>query len=513
MRIQVETGQFSRGELDLYHLQTWMKKGVDRAIDIVLYAEQRYCFTMLVSGAFNKNYHTSGYLPGQNGDTLATKIPAVPMDSIRGKEVTTKVFGRIQRAVTVVGTSAVGTIIPATASRGGEFSLVCSTAELAPEMICTFPSGKQARSFSEPKRWAGGFLYTFQTAAGETFTWASWMGTVESGKKIFGGYSSVGERSRKGYTTFYQPNTFINHTITQRKGFNLSGDALVKGTSHKYIINGGQDQQVAVITSDMEVIARRQFNLEREYMAWKSYSTMRDAYGNLLDVPFETDERGQYVWRGDAVEAQIAGFNDVTASGVDGKPVWADYELLVRKASAKREPGYANQAFVLVVGKEHANHIHDLNLENAKTKVNLTQIVQAPKGDQPVDLEYGFRTERIMVAGEPVYIVVNHMMSDNERSFAKLSDGSLAWDYTGYLLDFTTLPDGKQNLQMAAVKNEQVNRELAMGWFDGLTGKVGSAPISPVDELAYEMISEVIVTVGRPETCGMIVPDSAKISF
>ena len=84
MRIQVETGQFSRGELDLYHLQTWMKKGVDRAIDIVLYAEQRYCFTMLVSGAFNKNYHTSGFLPGQNGDTLATKIPAVPMDSIRG---------------------------------------------------------------------------------------------------------------------------------------------------------------------------------------------------------------------------------------------------------------------------------------------------------------------------------------------------------------------------------------------------------------------------------------------
>jgi hypothetical protein len=513
MRIQVEQGTFSNGELNLYHLQSWMKKGVGQAIDIVLYAEQRFCFTMLVSGAFNKNYHTQGYLPGYNGDTVATKIPQIPMGDINGKEVKTKVYGRIQRAVTVTGSAVTGTIIPASSTRGGEFSLVTTTNELAPEMICTFPSGKQARTLAEPKRWSGGFMYTFQTAPGETFTWATWMGTVVAGKKIFGGFTSVGERSRKGYTTFYQPNTYINHTITQRKGFNLSGDALVKGTSTKYSINGGQGESFAVITSQAEIIARRQFSLEREMMAWKSYSTMRDEFGNLLDVPYELDERGEYVYRGDGVEAQISGFNDVEASGSDGKPTWANYETLVRTASAKREPGIANQAFVLVVGKEHANHIHTLNVTEAKSNITLTQIIQAPTGDKPVDFEWGFRTEKVMWAGEIVYIVINHMMSDPERSFAKIDDGSLAWDYTGYLLDFTVLPDGASNLQMKAVKNEQVDRELVMGWFDGMTGKRGENSISPVDELAYEMLSEVIVIVGRPETCGMIYPPTAELTF
>jgi hypothetical protein len=514
MRIQVETGTFSNGELNMYHLQSWMKAGVGKAIDIVLYAEQRFCFTMLVSGAFSKNYHTSGYLPGYSGSTVATRIPAIPMGSINGKEVKTRVYGRIQRAVTVVGTAEVGTIIPASNTRGGEFSLVCTTNELAPEMVTTFPAGKQARVLSEPKRWSGGFLYTFQTAPGQTFTWATWMGTVEAGKKLFGGYTSVGERSRKGYTTFYQPNTYINHTITQRKGFNLSGDALVKGTSVKYTINGGQGEQVNVITSNAEVIARRQFNLEREMTAWKSYSTMRDAFGNLLDVPYELDERGNFVYRGDGVEAQISGYNDVEASGAGGKTTWADLESLVRKATSKREPGYNNQAFVLVVGKEHANHIHTLHVANVKANVTLTQIVTPSGTDDPALLEFGFRSEKLTIAGETVYMVINHMMSDPERSFTKLADGSLVWDYTGYLFDFTLLPDGGKNLTMSAVRNDQVDRELVMGWFDGMTGKNGvSQPLSPVDELAYEMLSEVIVTVGRPETCGIIYPKVSEYVF
>lgn len=506
MRIQIEQkNNYLLSDINRQHLATmYLESGEGAVLDMIQYAEKRYTFTILTSkGYLNGGAALSGDLPTSMGEsiTVTTKIPQISEGTIEGTEVKYKIMGRNKRAVSVIGTGPHGTPTAASDTSGGFFSLVLATLEVRPTQIVEFPTGKTSRVHGEPRRntTGPGFIYTFQTWAGETFSWASWMGSTAYNKTVYASHNLVGERSRKGYMTWLMPDTYINHTSTMRKGLNMSGAALTEAGARKYTMNA-QNGKFEGYAWTNEVIMREQFNQEIEDWAWDGKSTMRDQYGNLLGTPSMVDDDGSPIYAGDGVIQQIRGSNDVVASGSDGLPVWDDIDELVTTARDRREPGEMGE-LVLVTGPKGADHINTLYL--AHNKNTYGTVLNAVPKNKVADIPY-LRTNDMYINGETVYVVVDPRKGDKNRyGSARMSNGRLAKEYEVTMLDFGTV-GGKQNVAMETVSNNMVNREYVLGKFNGMTGLKGMQATSPVDEFAMEILTERIIIVRDPKNCGLL---------
>ena len=506
MRIQIEQkNNFLLSDINKQHLATMFMESNDGSVlDFIQYAERRFTFTMLTSrGYLNGGAAVAGELPTSIGEsaTVSTKIPTIQDGTIEGSEVKYKIMGRNKRAVGVVGNAAYGTPTLASQTTSGFFAIILVTQEVRPNSVVEFPTGKLARVHGDPRRNPSGpgFIYTFQTFAGESFTWASWMGSTTYQKTVWSSYNLVGERSRKGYMSWLLPDTYINHASIMRKGLNLSGSALVEAGVRKYSLNtqGGKFEGYSFTN---ETIMREQLNEEIENWAWDGKSTMRDEYGNLLATPSMTDEKGDPIYAGDGVIEQIRGNNDVVASGTDGLPTWADYDELFTNARDRREPGDMSE-LVYVTGPKGADHLNDLYLAQNKAKYG-TNIMVSPKG-RSADIPY-LKTKELDVNGETIYVVVDPRVGDLQRyGSARLHNGRPSKEYSGILLNFGNV-GGKQNVAMETINNNMVNREYVIGKQNGLTGLKGATSGSSVDEFAMDILSERIVVVRKTSGCGLM---------
>lgn len=520
MRIAIETrndfllDDIKRKHLVSMYLASDEGQNRDAMLDFILYAEQRYTFTMLVSGGYRSGAATRGHLPVGAGEsaTVSTKIPSIDRGNgrVEGKAVKYRIRGRNRRAVTVLGTSTYGTATPASNVSGGFFSLILQTQEIRPTSVVQFPTGKLARVHGTPTRNQSGegFVYTFQTFASESFEWTSWMGSGGGNRKVYAAYNTVGESSRRGYMSWLLPDTFINHTTTMRKGFNLSGDALIEEGVHKYtLLDANGKPGFTGFSWVRESIARGELALDLDNMAWDGRSTMRDAYGNLLDQPSQVDERGNPIWAGDGVKEQIRGENDVTASGTDGLPTWEDYNELFINARDRMSPGQTAD-LVFVTGPKGADHLASEYIKFNKANYNL-QVVSNDKAG--ANVPYLF-VRTLFVGGLTIYIVVDPRMGDKDRWSGRLPNGELYKEYEGYLMNFGS-QNGRQNVRMEALKNQYVDREYVIGQFDGMTGRKGAKPMNPVDEVAFDVLVERIVTVEDPRTSGLLEINPGYILF
>lgn len=507
MRIQIEQkNNFLLSDINKQHLASmYLDSENGAALSLIQYAERRFVFTMLVSGGYqNGGAAIAGELPTSIGEsaTVSTKIPKIQEGTIDGSEVKYKIMGRNKRAVPVVGAALYGTATPASATSGGFFSLVLATQEVRPNSVVEFPTGKQARVHGEPRRnpAGSGFVYTFQTWPNETFVWATWMGSGNYQKTVWSSYNLVGERSRKGYMSWLLPDTYIQHTTTMRKGLNLSGHALTQAGVRKYTLNAANGKfEGFAFTS--EAIMREQLNEEIDSMAWDGKSTMRDAYGNLLNSPALVDEKGDPIYAGDGVKEQIRGSNDVLASGSDGLPTEADYDDLFTTARDRREPGDLSD-LVYVTGPKGADHLNSIYLARNKNLYNI-QTVVTPNGKKG-DIPY-LKTKEIEWNGETIYVVVNPSQGDKQRyGSARLANGRLAKEYEGYLLNFGKTPDGLNNIAMESVSNQYVDREYVIGKQNGMTGLKGMQAMNSVDEMSMDILTERLVIVRDPKNCGLM---------
>lgn len=494
-QIKITRGSVSPGDIEEYHLVTNHLLDRESNIDqVIMYAEQRYLFTLLVSGATGGKYTVPGYTP-KGGDTVATKIKPVPQGELIDKNTWGyQIMGRIQKESEIIGTSAVGTPTAGTSAQGGFFKLYLADNYMTYGMNCVFPNGKLARVMSLPKGVDNKYLYEFQTYSNETFNWATWVGIQSGRKTVFGGFTTFGERSRNGYGNFHYPDTYIQHGTTQRKSISISGHANANNVIWLEL-NG-----VRGMMFEAEQQSRAQFLMEDEFKNWWGVSTMRDAYGNLLNRP-SMEENGRPIWAGDGYVQNIRGANDLEASGTDGLPTYEDFKDFIVTSSRKKNTMAPIQYFA-VTGKEGIAHAEEIAFSRF-SQYNLNQTAGGNTAIGGENVAVGYKYRLLNIAGEQIMFVENPMMDDEKKFPLRMSNGKLRMSCTYYMMDLSDM-NGLSNVEIRARGRKGVNRNFVYYWENGMTGE--GTPNSTVDETSFNMLKETFLAVRSVKTQGIIEP-------
>jgi hypothetical protein len=498
MKIQITYGSVSEGDAQEYHLVSNHLLDPTKNIDkVIMYAEQRHLMTLLVSGARDGRYTAPGVTPS-GGDSITTKIKQIPQaEMVSSNAWSYKIMGRIQKSSEILGNAAIGVVVAATATKGGTFKLALRDNYLTPGMNAVFPNGEHARVVSRPVGSHGNYIYTFETYPGRTFNWAQWVGIQIGRKSVFGGYTTFGERSQRGYGRFHYPDRYIQHTTKQRKSISLSGDVNANEVIW-YEVNNAKG-----FVYEAEAQSRAQFLLEDEYKSWWSESTMRDQFGNLLARASMQDEHGQDIVAGDGWVRQIQGANDLETSGPGGAPTRDDFADMVRTLKKKKQRISGNQ-WVVVTGSDGMNDAHNVAAGMFGAGNPLIQVVSqtnAPGGASPA---VGYNFKILNIAGEQLLFVENPMMDDEEKFPMRLSNGRLRMSGTYYFLDLETDSRGRSNVEIRTRGRNGVNRNLVYLWQNGMTGE-GKAD-NPVDAKDFHMLKETLLAVYETRTSGILTP-------
>lgn len=498
MKIQITYGSVSEGDAQEYHLVSNHLIDPTKNIDkVIMYAEQRYLMTLLTSGARAGRYTAPGVTPS-GGDTVQTKIHPIPQNEmVSANAWSYKIMGRIQKASEIIGTSAIGKPIAATTTKGGVFKLALKDNYITPEMVCVFPNGAHAKVITRPVGSHDYYIYTFETFPGQTFDFASWVGFMPGKKTVFGGYTSFGERSQRGYGRFHYPDRYIQHTTKQRKSISLSGDVNANEVIW-YEINEAKG-----FVYEAEAQARTQFLLEDEYRLWEAQSTMRDQFGNLLARPSMVDEYGQDVVAGDGWIRQIEGANDLETSGPGGMPTYEDFEDMIRTLKKKKTRISGNQ-WVVVTGADGMAAANNIAASRYNSGMPLVQLVKQTDKAGGAEPTTGYNFKKLNIAGEQLTFVENPMMDDEMKFPARLSNGKLRKSLTFYFMDLDVDERGRTNVEIRARGRSGVNRNLVYMWDNGMTGE--GKPTNPVDAKDFHMLKETLLAVYQTNTCGIMTP-------
>lgn len=498
MEIKITRGGVAGDDITEHHIVTNHLANPEKHLDKVLtYAQRRYLMTLLVSGARDSKYTAPGYTP-KNGKAIETVITPVPeKDLIDSNSFYYRVMGRIQKAATVIGVA--GTPTTGSSKRGGEFALYLADDFITNQMNVTFRNGKQARvmGMPEPKgerKW----LYRFQCYPGDNFSESTWLGTGANEKKIFGGYTTVGERSRKGYGRFFFPDKYVQHTTKQRKSFSISGDADTNSVIWMEY-NGAKG-----FSYEAELQLRAQFLMEDEHQKWWGKSTMIDEFGNLMDMPGMFDEEtGEPIVAGSGIHEQIYGANNIEWSGADGLPTRDDLNAWI-DVLKKNGWDLLSEPLILVGGSDARKAIARIageTMEEMNYHVNLT-LEQAMN---PMT-EIGYSFMKLNIDGTAVIFVENFMHDDPERFPHRLQNGKSYMSACMYALNFGSAQDGTKNIEIHARGREGINRNMVYMWENGMTGKTGVRANNPVDADAFHMFKENAIIARNTTACGFGMP-------
>lgn len=502
MKIQITKGGVAPGEVSQYHLVTNHLIDPTANIDkVISYAEKRHLMTLLVSGAMRTSDTVPGYMPDGTGDAISTKIKPIPeAEMVNGNQWTYEVMGRIQRAAEILGSADVGVGTVGTTTEGGEFKLHLRDNYIGHGMVVTFYGGYQARVKSIPVRVGSEkWLYTFKCFPGDTFSWTTWISGQSGTKTCFGGYTSYGERSQRGYAAFHFPDKFTNHTTVQRKSFSISGHANVNKV--RWYTLGDKKG----FTYEAEAQSRAQFLLEDEYQKWWSVSTMRDVYGNLLARPSMYEDDGEPIFSGDGLVEQIKGANDMESSNTDGSFTYSDISDMLGELK-KRKNMIEGNKWIAVTGSD--------GMENADTvisaRVTAAQpiVINAGSNDKVGGFEpsVGYNFKTLNIGGQQVTFVENPMMDDVEKFPRRLTNGKLAMSSTVYFLDMAVDEAGKQNIEIRAAGRDGINRNIVYLWEEGMTGD--GKPTNPVDAKSFHMLKENMLVAYRTISMGILSPST-----
>jgi hypothetical protein len=490
-KIQIYRGRVDENEANRLHLvRNHLLRPQDNIDKVIHYAERRYLMTFLTAGVRDGRYTAPGYY---GKDTAKTVVKPVPQGELTSSMAWSyKVMGRLQKASVILGE--IGTASFSTSTTGAVFTLKMRDNMLWPGMNAIFANGKIARVQNMPSAIPGGYITRFQSKPGENFDYATWIGIVTGEKTCFGGYSTYGERSLRGYGKVFYPDTYINHMTLQRKSMGISGDAHVEEVIW-YEVDGQKGW-----TSEAEVQTRVTFGLEDEFQKWWGVSNMRDSNGNLISSPTHVDEEsGEPLTEGDGLVEQIRGANDMDTSGTDGLPVYQDFVDMVN--AIKNKADRQDVILYAVTGTEGMTAARDV-IEGRF--IGLGGVTNLNAGDDAYNVPIGYDFNILKIGGSKVIFVENPQMNDEQKFPLRLSNGKLKMSLTYYFINQTPDETNRPNVEIRTRGRGGINRNYVMLWKNGMTGD--GTPQESIDAKEYHILKQNMLVIYDTKTCGIMQP-------
>lgn len=455
--------------------------------DVIQYTEPRMLSTLIVSGA-KTPWDTVG-------NNTKTKIGEIPKDKLIG-DYGYRYFiqGRIEKNSEILGQ--VGS-----SGASGSFQLRIKDNMLYPGMVVFFYNDKRAARVQSPPTPSttagGGFVYTFQTLDGTVFSYNDDVAPQPGVKTCFGSYTIYGEASRRGYSRTFYPDQFINHLTTQRSSLSLSGSAL---TDVLWVMFNGKKGWMF----HKETQNRIRFMMQDERAKWHGRSTMRDANGNLLQVPAMIDEEtGNYIWAGDGILPQIEDGNIAYGSGYDGYATIDDHIDMIKTLKKYSNTTYGGQGmrWAVVTGPDGYIRAQEELKQYWRQTFGGVNMVQ---GSSIADIEVGANFDTFKFAGNSITFVEHPMFGDEQAYSAKGTEGDPLMSGTYIYLDLSkNASSGGSNIEILGKGAYGINRTMVSEYINGLTGYNLKAQ-SPVDALEFHMLKEDGIFIYNVKSCGII---------
>lgn len=487
MKIQITEGTFDQTcttENDLIQNQIVYPE----ISDVMQYAEQRMITTLIVSGAKNP-YQT------EVGDTsVKTKIGKIPDDKLIGNAgYRYRVMGRIQKSTEInyqVGTS----------GSDGTFSLSMKENYLVPGMNAVFHGNRlEARVMSSPTGTAGNYIYEFQTNDGTVFDWDTHVSPQSGAKTCFGGYTTYGEKSLRGYDRSHFPDMFINHTTIQRKSVSITGSASstvlwiefkgVKGWYHEKLRQ-----------------SRVRFLLEDEHAKIWGKSNMRNTDGTLRATSRQYDrETGMEIVKGDGLWEQISGVNDAYTSGTNGEATYDDFADMMNTLKKKANTTSGN-LWYSITGPDGMSNAQRVLENRATNNLNLTINKDGSTKIGGPDIQVGYNFYTLNVDGNQTIFCEHPLMGDTERWTELADDGTPLMSGSFIFLNMAG-DENKRNIEILGRGAYGANRTMVSASLRGLTGafnKLNIPVVSSVDADETHMLKEDGIFIYNTRACGIL---------
>lgn len=451
------------------------------------YTDQRMVTSLLVNG---------GVTPYGVKDVPASKLPSLDDQKlIADNAYRFNVMGRIQGPSVILsqvgGTSADGT-----------FQLVMADNSLYPGMVVTFAdAGRfQARVMGFPQGTAGNYTYTFQSPNREIFDWATVVAPQTGVKTCFGGHTSYGEASERGFSRSKFPDTYINHTTIQRKTCSITGTAASDVLWYEIM---GENGPIKGWVHEQLQQARVTFLIEREYQRLFGISTMKAADGTLLTQSNIFDADGMPVIQGDGLEEQIAGGNEIYGSGPNGNATRSDLSDMM-KAMRKKSDKISGLTYVFLTGEDGFS-----NAQDQMALANTAQGIQLFRNVADLETKVGGATPtagvtfcNLNIDGDTAWFIKHPMFDDDQRFPAKGNDGKSIMSSTYF--GFTIGEGANKNMEVFAKGGKNgYNRSFVTQDFNGMTGGPGNI-VSESDSRKYAMLTEDLVVVYNTSKCAIL---------
>ncbi len=455
--------------------------------DFIEHTNQRMLSTLIVSGAANK--YGLGYVPTKIGQVDDKKL-------IGNYSYQFDVWTRLQREATIVAQIGV-------TQADGTFQISTTEDYWYPGMNVLFNGqGFQARVMSGPQGTTGNYIWTLQSPDGALFNWTTHVAGQGSTKTAFGGYSSYGEKSMRGYGRSHFPDTFIQHMTTQRKTIGISGGANSDVLWYEWV-NPQTNAPVKGWRYESELQNDIIFMQEDEFQKWEGISNMKNSDGTLRSTPRFTDaETGLPIIQGDGILQQIGGGNETDASGTNGEATLDDIVDMM-KTIRKKSNMMMGLTHIVVTGEDgFSNAQRIMPALSGSQNVMLVQNVNQTSAAGGAKVDVGFSFQSFNVDGDQV-LFIKHPMFDNDKLYtARGNDGNIL--QSSKMIFLTTSMNGKKNLEILSKGARGINRSLVSKYLNGLTGDPQSMTLSEEDAIKYAQLKENMIVVYNSNVCGII---------
>lgn len=488
-RITITTGQFTdecTATNDLIANQAVFPQ----IREMLEYANRRALTTLLVSGVVT---------PYGINNEEKTKIPEVTKKGtgIGNNAYQFRVQGRIEKPAVIL--SQVGT----TAS-DGSFTLKMADRHLNKGEVVFFHGNRFAATvMSQPRgNPSSGYLYDFQSPSGDLFVWATHVAPQSGTKTCFGGYTSYGEKSLKGYGSSKFPDMFVNHMTIQRETVSITGDAAATVLWYSYTAADGKTSKGWMLEEVSQLQAKMVIKDERA--KWFGVSTMKNSDGSLRAESRQVDpETGMPIIAGDGFEEQISGGNVAYGSGVNGNPTIDDYADMMATLEVQSDR-VSGLLFVGVTGTYGYKNFQQeaVNLagnQNIQFMDNITQDGKA--GGAAVSVGYNFT--KVNMNGNTLIMVKHPMFDDNYMFTERNANGELKMSNTVFIMN---LGEGaNKNMEILHKAANGISRAKVEAKLNGLTG-AGETTLTEEDAMKFAVLKQDMLVVYNTQTCGVIYP-------